>query len=312
MEIGLAGAGPRVEMLAELLTRAGQRAVVWSPEGDVGELEGAQVVDGAQALAERARVILVAPAAKEMRVVAQSLGPYIQGYHHLVHTTHHLEPTTGCRGSEILRQETVTRQIGALVGPTEEGGALGQKPGAAVVGSRFPATVKVVQEALSSPLFRVYGNMDLVGVELGGAMSNLLSVSIGVADALEFGPGIRGTLCARGVAEMGRLGVAFGAKEKTFAGMSGLGYLVSLITDGERAPHQMGKALALGQSLEQLEERFGSYVADLAVSAGELVSLAEQRGVQAHILDQVWKMLTAQSTTAEALRALLGLGQMME
>lgn len=314
-EIGVAGHGPRVEKLVELLKRADRPVVVWSGGGggSPGLLsQGVEVLESAQALSERCRLVFVAAPASEMRVVASALGECVVGYHRLVHTTLHLEPETGLRGSEILAQETATRQIGALVGPTDSLEQLGGKPGGAVVGSRFPAVISDVQGVLSSAMFRVYGNSDLVGVEMAGAMASLLSIAVGVGDALGLGGGVRGTLCARGVAEMGRLGSAFGAQERTFAGMSGLGQLISLISEEDKPTMKIGRSLAQGVSGEALFEAHGVLARDLAVSSRLLVARALEEGVSLNIFAQVDRMLANECTVAEAMQALLSLQQMME
>lgn len=320
-EVGLVGSGPRVEMLGRLLLRAERRAVVWpglqpgpALEEARGRLTalGLEVVDGPQEVARRARLAILAVTARELRPLARQLGDHLQGYHCVVHLTHGLEPESGLRCSEVLREETPTRKIGALVGPIDAVEMVDGKPGAAVVGSRFPEVIAAMQDAFSGPLFRVYGNSDLVGVELSGAAASLVAVAIGVADALDLGPSIRGTLTARGVAEMGRLAESAGAQARTASGMAGLGYLVALLSGQSRVAHQLGRALATGQNLEQARQSLGAGVDDLIDGARTIQEEAAMRGVSLHIIPQVAMMVTGASTAAEALQALLSLSQMME
>jgi glycerol-3-phosphate dehydrogenase (NAD(P)+) len=323
-EIGLVGLGERVEMIAHLLHRADRKAVVWpGPRGNLSAAkaknarnqllgQGAEIVDTAAEMARRARLVMVVSSHVDLRELALELGNHLQGFHRVVHTRHGLEEGTGLRGSQTLLEETSCRQVGALVGPLYSTAQLEEKPGASVVGSRFPAVIHDVQEALSSPLFRVYGNADLVGVEISSAMADMVAVAVGVGDALDLGPSIRGTLMARGVAEMGRVASSSGGVEKTCAGMSGLGYLVAETSGEGRFAYQAGRAMAGGKKGKALEKMFGGFIGELTHSSGSIVKQAEAAGVDAHITVQVHKMLTGESSTAEALRALLTLSQMME
>ena len=323
-EVGLVGLGARVEMLAHLLGRSGRRSVLWpGPKGAMSAEQireararlkglGVKVVNGPDAVASRTRLIALALPASLMREASSTLGDHLQGYHRLVHTMHGLEPSSGKRGSEILQEETPVRQLGALVGPLFTAAHLDEKPGAALVGSSFPALISDVQGALSSGMFRLYGNGDLVGVEIAGATADLVAVAIGVADALDLGPSIRGTLCARGVAEMARLGVALGGTERTFAGMAGLGYLVAQTSGEGREAYQAGRALASGKTPAALLEQFGPQIEELIQTSEAIVAHATESRIEAHISTQVHMMLTGAGTTSDALRGLLSLSQMME
>ncbi len=322
-EVGLTGLGDRVETLAQMLARAERKALVWPGEvsrrtrayrdaRDTLKGYGAEIAAEPQELAERARLIVVASGARRLRSVAARLGEHLQGHHRIVHTAHGLEPETGLRGSEVLLEETPTRQVGALVGPTWSSAHLAGKPTAAVVSSRFPAVIAEVQGAFGGPMSRVYGNPDLVGVEVAGATADLIAVAVGIGDALDLGEGLRGTIFARGLAEMGRLGVALGGQQQTASGMAGLGYLIAQTSGEGRDPYKAGRALASGKKLGDMEALFGDRVEELAMSGAAVLARAEGKRVEAHITAQVHRLLTGEGTAAEALLSLLSLSQMME
>jgi glycerol-3-phosphate dehydrogenase (NAD(P)+) len=159
--------------------------------------------------------------------------------------------------------------------------------------------------AFHSPTMRVYANDDLVGVEVGGAVKNVLAIATGLCDGLHLGLNARAALITRGLAEMTRLGVALGARSDTFMGLSGLGDLVLTATGDLSRNRQVGLALARGQSLQQAVASLG-HVAEGVYSARTVVQRALTVGVEMPIAEAVVALLDGQMRPDEAVATLMG------
>ena len=154
---------------------------------------------------------------------------------------------------------------------------------------------------------RVYANDDIVGVEVGGAVKNVLAIATGLCDGLQLGLNARAALITRGLAEITRLGVALGARTETFMGLSGLGDLVLTATGDLSRNRKVGLALAQGMSLQQAVDSLG-HVAEGVYSARTVVQRAEHLGVEMPIAQAVVALLDGQLKPAEAVAALMGRG----
>ena len=194
---------------------------------------------------------------------------------------------------------------GALSGPSfAMEVALGQ-PTALVAASAHEAVRQALVDAFHSPTLRVYANDDIVGVEVGGAVKNVLAIATGLCDGLQLGLNARAALITRGLAEMTRLGVALGAQATTFMGLSGLGDLVLTATGDLSRNRQVGLALAQGQSLNQAIASLG-HVAEGVYSARTVVQRAAHVGVDMPIAQAVVALLDGQLTPTQAVAALMG------
>ncbi len=315
-EIGVVGAGSWAELITRLL-QANQHPVArWlgaAPPAEHAAVGGAtcRLLSEAAALGE-ARLIYLANPAWMLRGDLRELAPHLRGYHRLVHTLRGLEGSTLLRASELIRAETPVRQTAALVGPLHPSLHAAGLPGACVVGSAFPDVIRDVQRTLGGASFRVYGNADIAGVEIAAAAARLVSVAVGLLDALGLGPSVRGTLITRAGAEMARLGAALGARPASFTGLAGLGYVIAQASDPPGADLLIGRALAEGQTPEAIQRDLGPDAVELFAAAAALTRLAEGAHVEAHILPAVEAVLEARLTPAEAAQRLLGLSQMME
>jgi glycerol-3-phosphate dehydrogenase (NAD(P)+) len=296
-EIGVVGEGVRAQALARLVELAGKRAVSWD-----GSEEGS-----AREFTSRARLIFITTPIWDLRGVSYRLGAHLSGYHRLVHAAEGMEG--GERASVVLQDETPARQLGALVGSlqAEEG-----QPSALVVGSLFPSVLGQVQDALASPQCRVYSNTDLVGIEVAASVAGVLAVAVGIFDGLALGPGARGLLMARGVAEIGRIVVSLGGLEKTGAGMAGLGVLTSACTGEGSEGYKLGRALVEGVSLERLELERGREVGGIIRTCAWLANHTHSKGVKAHLVDALWQIFSGQASVQEAVHRIFALKQASE
>jgi glycerol-3-phosphate dehydrogenase (NAD(P)+) len=206
--------------------------------------------------------------------------------------------------SEIASARCPASPIAVLSGPTFAREVALGRPTAAVVASADPDVATAVQHRLSSPEFRLYTNRDVLGVEIGGALKNVMAIATGISDGLGLGENARAALITRGLAEITRLGVALGASPATFAGLAGIGDLVLTCTGSLSRNHALGLALARGKTFEQArgETRM---VAEGARTSRSATALARQKGVALPICQEVAAVLFEGKTPQEALATLL-------
>ncbi len=211
----------------------------------------------------------------------------------------------GLMGHEIQAQVAPGLRAGVFSGPSfAQEVALGQ-PTAMVAASQHAVVRDALVAAFHGSTLRVYANDDVVGVEVGGAVKNVLAIATGLCDGLHLGLNARAALITRGLAEMTRLGLALGAKAETFMGLSGLGDLVLTATGDLSRNRRVGMALAQGNSLEQAIAALG-HVAEGVYSARTVVRRAQSLGVDMPIAQCVLDLLDGKLLPAQAVAALMG------
>lgn len=222
-----------------------------------------------------------------------------------------IDGAPGLMGHEIQSQVASGLRAGVLSGPSfAQEVALGQPT--ALVAASADATVRdALVTAFHSSTLRVYANDDVVGVEVGGAVKNVLAIATGLCDGLQLGLNARAALVTRGLAEMTRLGLALGAKAETFMGLSGLGDLVLTATGDLSRNRRVGQALAQGQTLEQAIASLG-HVAEGVYSARTVVQRAASLGVDMPIARCVVDLLDGRLQPAQAVATLMGRGPTAE
>jgi len=214
------------------------------------------------------------------------------------------ERASGKLGHEIARESRPGRACGVLSGPSFAQEVARGQPTALVAASDDAALVAGAVEAFHSPWLRVYSSSDPVGVEVGGAVKNVLAIATGIADGMALGLNARAALITRGLAEMTRLGVALGARAETFMGLSGLGDLVLTATGDLSRNRQAGLALAAGQALPQILQRLG-HVAEGALGAATVLARASSLAVELPITRAVVDVLEGRLAPAQALQQLM-------
>lgn len=213
--------------------------------------------------------------------------------------------TLGLLAHEVQAQAAPDLMAGGLSGPSFALEVARGQPTALVAASVHAVVRDTLVAAFHSPTLRVYANDDIVGVEVGGAVKNVLAIAVGLCDGLNLGLNARAALITRGLAEMTRLGVALGARAETFMGLSGLGDLVLTATGDLSRNRQIGLALARGQTLQQAVDSLG-HVAEGVYSARTVVQRAAYLGVEMPIAQAVVALLDAQMRPVEAVAALMG------
>lgn len=215
------------------------------------------------------------------------------------------EAGSGQLAHEVQQQVAPDLHAGVLSGPSfAQEVALGQ-PAALVAASSHEGVRDLLVQAFHGPSLRIYANADVIGVEVGGAVKNVLAIATGLCDGLALGLNARAALITRGLAEMTRLGVALGGRAETFMGLSGLGDLVLTTTGDLSRNRRVGLLLAQGQSLQQALDSLG-HVAEGVYSARTVAQRAHSLGVDMPITDAVVSLLEGRSQPAQVLRALMG------
>jgi glycerol-3-phosphate dehydrogenase (NAD(P)+) len=214
------------------------------------------------------------------------------------------EAGSGKLGHEIARELRPDLRCGVLSGPSFALEVARGQPTALVVASADAALCTLAVQAFHSDSLRVYSSDDPVGVEVGGAVKNVMAIATGIADGLQLGLNARAALITRGLAEMTRLGLALGAQASTFMGLSGLGDLVLTATGDLSRNRQVGLALASGASLPEILARLG-HVAEGVHTAPTLQARARGCGVEMPITDAVVAVLQGELAPSQALRQLM-------
>ena len=212
---------------------------------------------------------------------------------------------TGWLGHEIARAVCPAARVGVLSGPSFAIEVARGQPTALVAASTDAALCDEAVAALHSDNLRIYTSSDPVGVEVGGAVKNVLAIATGIADGLQLGLNARAALITRGLAEMTRLGLALGAQAETFMGLSGLGDLVLTATGDLSRNRKVGLLLAEGRPLQQILRELG-HVAEGVCSAAMVLRRAQSRGVEMPIAEAVVAVLEGAATPQQAVERLMG------
>ncbi|MDB5899224.1 MAG: glycerol-3-phosphate dehydrogenase [Ramlibacter sp.] len=211
----------------------------------------------------------------------------------------------GLLGHELHADVAPQLAAGVLSGPSFAQEVASGKPTALVAASHLPEVRDALVAAFHGPSMRVYANEDMPGVEIGGAVKNVLAIATGLCDGLALGLNARAALVTRGVAEMTRLGVALGGRAETFMGLSGLGDLVLTATGDLSRNRRVGLLLAEGRTLQRAVESLG-HVAEGVYSARTVVERAARVGVEMPIAEAVVDLLDGRLSPAAAVAALMG------
>lgn len=251
-----------------------------------------------------ARVVIFVTPSHALRTVARAIRPALGDDTVVVIATKGVEETTLALMSDVAAEELGSPPLVALSGPTFATEVAAGQPAAIVAASRDEATAIIAQRIFSGSNLRPYTHDDVIGVELGGALKNVMAVATGIADGLGLGHNARAALITRGLAEMTRLGVALGGKAATFAGLAGLGDLVLTCTGGLSRNRAVGVAVGKGASLgTALAGR--ETVAEGVLTTRSARALAAREGVDMPIVDAVYRVLFDAEPARDAMRALM-------
>ena len=260
------------------------------------------VSGGCTGLAAQADLLVVATPMQALRGMLQTLHGTVAPVAWLCKG---LEAQTGLMPHEVCAQVAPELAAGALSGPSFALEVARGQPTALVAASRHASVREALVQALHGQHLRVYANDDLVGVEVGGAVKNVLAIATGLCDGLQLGLNARAALITRGLAEMSRLGLALGARAETFMGLSGLGDLVLTATGDLSRNRKVGLLLAQGQTLTQVLQSLG-HVAEGVYSARTVAARARSLQVDMPITSAVVALLDGRWRPEQAVAALMG------
>ena len=221
-----------------------------------------------------------------------------------VTVTKGVEFETGETMSRILREHATANRVAALSGPSFAREVALGIPTAVVCASESEATAKTVQGLLHRPEFRIYRSADVLGVEYGGALKNVIAIAAGVSDGLGYGDNTKAGLVTRALSEMRRLGVACGAQAETFSGLSGLGDLMLTCFSKQSRNRDLGERLGRGETMEQIQASHPK-LAEGYPTARSAHRLAREKNVSTPIIDEVHAMLYEGKEPKKAVRDLI-------
>lgn len=315
------GAGSWGTALAVLLARNNAPAVLWGHNAQhLAELAKArrnerflpgvafpgslQVSAGLAHALSAADDCLIAVPSHAFREMLTRLAPHLKPHMRVAWATKGLEPESGKLLHEVAQEVLGARATAIISGPTFAREVAAGSPTALTVASATPQFAADLAARLHNDTLRAYTSDDVIGVELGGAIKNVLAIAAGIADGLGYGANTRAALITRGLAEMMRLGVALGGKRETFMGLAGLGDLVLTCTDDQSRNRRLGLALARGTALADALRDIGQSVEGVP-TAREVLRLAKAHGIEMPISEQVYRVLHEGKNPRAAVQSLL-------
>jgi len=305
--VSIMGAGSWGTALAVLLANNGHQVKMWSCFSEeveminrdrehVHKLPGVKVPQGVsctgdmeEALIDTDAVVSVVPS-QTVRKNAVEFSRYIKDGQIIVSCAKGLEDNTGLRMSEVLKQEIPGALVVALSGPSHAEEVGKDIPTAIVAASEDMKAAEFVQDLFMSPSFRVYTNSDITGVELGGALKNIIALCAGISDGLGFGDNTKAALMTRGITEMSRLGVSLGAKPETFSGLAGIGDLIVTCTSMHSRNRRAGILIGEGKSVKEAIEEVKMVVEGVTTTKAAY-DLAVKQGIEMPITTEAYEVL---------------------
>lgn len=265
-----------------------------------------------KAAIDDAQFVLIAVPSHGMRDVARALNPHLPDGCAVVSATKGLEERSLLRMSEVLHDELRgAGDIVVLSGPSFASELARQLPTAIVAAGQSPAVVEAVMSHFRSPALRLYGSTDVVGVELGGALKNIIAIAAGVVEGLGLGHNALAALITRGLAELSRLAVALGAQRDTLAGLAGLGDLVLTCTGDLSRNRKVGLSLARGEKLHDILAST-KMVAEGVRTTEAALALSARHGIELPIAQEMSDVLAGRTDPQTAIRNLMGRKQKLE
>jgi glycerol-3-phosphate dehydrogenase (NAD(P)+) len=281
--VAIVGGGAWGIALAAAAARTGGSTLLLSRRAHEDGLPAGVTLARSEAeVGERARLVVLAVPSGVARDVARSLGAHLGGEHFVVHGVRGLVGDAMETISDVVRDETPVRRLGALGGPALASELAAGLPGVMVCGSRYPEVNRAVRQVWSSATLRLSTTSDLLGLEWASALVGCLAIAVGYARGARLGPGLLAAVITRAVEEAASLTAAAGGEERTLLGLAGYGDLLASIAQAERPEVLLGEALAAGKSLEQALAGAGQRVEAVDLAA-RVVAWAKRSGVDAPI-----------------------------
>ncbi len=329
--VAVIGAGSWGTALAVLLAKKGLNVRMWSCEEDVvaeintrktnqkylpgltipGNIE---VFTSLQEAVQNAAAVVMSIPSQAFREVLQKLVPLLRKNQLIVNTAKGIEESSLKRLSEVFREEAgegLYKNFIVLSGPSHAEEVSRDIPTAVVVAGQDRAACEHAQELFMTPRFRVYTNPDIVGVEMGGALKNIIAICTGISDGLGFGDNTKAALMTRGLAEISRLGVELGANPLTFAGLAGVGDLIVTCTSMHSRNRRFGIEIGKGKTVDEALKTVRMVVEGYRTTAAAY-KLMKKTGVTMPIVEQAYGVLYEGQNTVESVSKLMTRGKTHE
>jgi glycerol-3-phosphate dehydrogenase (NAD(P)+) len=307
MKLAVLGAGNWGTVIAQLAAGNGHEVVLWTRNAaqrdEINErrtnekaVPGLALHAGLRATTELgealvgAELVIVVIPSQAIRQVAHAAGDFLRPHQVVLHATKGLEQGTRLRMTEILRQETSVKQVGVLAGPNIAGEIALGMPAGTVVTSRYPLAWELGRRALASRQMMVFHGDDVLGVELAGALKNVVAIAAGMASEMKVGENAKALLMTRGLAEITRIGVALGAAPSTFSGLAGMGDLIATCSSPRSRNHRVGAALVQGHTLSDILNKL-QMVAEGVPTCVVARELARELGIDAPLIERVYRVV---------------------
>ena len=319
--VGVIGAGSWGTALAVVLAKNGHQVTVWSIIEDeitmlkekhehVDKLPGVKLPDSMEFTTDLEKAVrtsdmlVLAVPSIFTRSTAKSMAPFVKEGQIIVCVAKGIEETTLMTISDIVEQEIPNADVAIMCGPShaEEVGV--GLPTTVVAGARTKATAEKVQDVFMNEVFRVYTSPDVLGMELGGSLKNVIALAAGVADGLGFGDNTKAALITRGIAEISRLAIAMGAKAETLAGLTGIGDLIVTCASKHSRNRKAGMLIGQGYTMEEATKEVKMVVEGI-YSAKAARALAQKYEVDMPIIDIVNQVLFENMSAKEAVVELM-------
>ncbi len=256
----------------------------------------------AEAVAD-CKFLLVAIPSKGFRSLLQDLKPLLDDDMSLFWASKGFEIDTGMLLHQVVDEELPDHRYGVISGPTFASEVARGLPAAIACAGNHVPTTAAFAERLRGHHFRAYTSEDIVGVELGGALKNVLAIAVGIADGLGFGANTRAALMTRGLAEIMRLGTSLGAQQETMMGLAGLGDIILTCTDNQSRNRRFGLAIGQGKTITQAEDEVQQTVEGLR-AAKAIHDKGIQLGLDLPIIEEVYRVLYEDKNPQDAVRDL--------
>lgn len=320
-KVSVIGAGSWGTALAILLEKNGHEVTLWSHREEEAKelaksrehkskLPGVQIperieITGNLESALQAKDVLVfAVPSVAVRSTAKKVAPYVKKGQLIVNVAKGIEETTLMTLTDIIEEEIPGAKGCVLSGPSHAEEVSRGLPTTCVVGAKDKETAEFLQNVFMSPVFRVYISPDILGIELGGALKNVIALAAGTADGLGYGDNTKAALITRGITEIARLGIAMGAKTDTFYGLSGIGDLIVTCASKHSRNRKAGYLMGQGRSMQQAMDEV-NMVVEGVYSAKAGLALSQKYKVEMPIIEQVNKVLFEGKAPAAAVKELM-------
>lgn len=326
--IGILGAGSWGTALAVLLCNNGQDVTLWSHREEeaarlaktrenTGKLPGVKIPEEIlvtpsleETLREKDVLVLAVPSS-QMRATCRRIAPGIRPGQILVSVAKGIEDGTFATMTDMIREEIPRADGAVLSGPSHAEEVGRGLPTTCVVGAFSEKTAKYLQEIFMSPVFRVYISPDVLGIELGGALKNVIALAAGIADGLGYGDNTKAALITRGIAEIARLGMAMGGRLETFSGLTGIGDLIVTCASVHSRNRRAGVLIGQGYTMEEAMKEV-KMVVEGVYSTKAAVALARKYQVELPIIEQVSQVLFEGKSPKDAVSTLMLRDQKIE